>query len=225
MINAPLILPPPTTNQTCSEDEVSLGEDPEPMGPQISVPATDLDIRMSDTAVEDPLEFTSSHLMLYGIPVSEDFAAVRTLVTTIASRLNLTVIRLFRVNMDQSHTFWFEMASVEQARQMRAYMHHQLENDMELLVSYADYKDYVRALTRSTLQWLNTIEVDRSQVTPTPKPVPPTTGTSTHRLDDREQPPYCKTRWRSPSGDRHYSSRWSPPSSHRRSLSRSTYSR
>ena len=75
-INAPLILPPPTTNQTRSEDEVSLGEDLEPMGSQISVPATDPDIRMSDTAVEDPLEFTSSHLMLYGIPVSEYFTAV-----------------------------------------------------------------------------------------------------------------------------------------------------
>ena len=86
------------------------------MGPQISVPATDPDIRMSDTAVEDPLEFPSSHLMLYGIPVSEDFTAVRTLVTMIASRLDLTVTRLFRVNADRSHTFWFEMASVGQAR-------------------------------------------------------------------------------------------------------------
>ena len=103
--NTPLILPPPTTNQTCSEDEVFLGDDPEPMGPQISVPATDLDIRMSDTAMEDPLEFASSHLMLYGIPASEEFSAVRTLVTTIASRLDLTVICLFRVTADRSHTF------------------------------------------------------------------------------------------------------------------------
>ena len=60
---------------------------------------------------------------------------------------------------------------------MRAYMHHQLENDMELLVSYADYEDNVRALTQSTHQWLNAIEVNRSQVTPAPKPVPLTTGT------------------------------------------------
>ena len=100
MINAPLNLPPPTMNQTCSEDKVSLGDDLEPMGPQISVPATDLDIRMSDTAMEDCLEFALSHLMLYGIPASEDFAAVQTLVTTIALRLDLTVIRLFRVTAD-----------------------------------------------------------------------------------------------------------------------------
>ena len=100
MINAPLNLPPPTMNQTRSEDEVSLGDDLEPMGPQISVPATDPDIRMSDTAMEDRLEFALSHLMLYGIPSSEDFAAVQTLVTTIALRLNLTVIWLFRVTTD-----------------------------------------------------------------------------------------------------------------------------
>ena len=65
-------------------------------------------------------------------------------------------------------------------------MHHRLENDMELLVSYADYEDYIRALARSTHQSPNMIEVDRSQVTPAPKPVPPTTGMSTCRLDDRE---------------------------------------
>ena len=58
-INAPLILPPPTTSQTCSEDEVSLGDNLELMGPQISVPVTDPDIRMNDIAMEDPLEFAS----------------------------------------------------------------------------------------------------------------------------------------------------------------------
>ena len=48
------------------------------MGPQIAVPATDLDVRMSDEIIEDPLEFTSSHLMLYSIPTSEDFSTVQT---------------------------------------------------------------------------------------------------------------------------------------------------
>ena len=77
------------------------------MGPQIAVPATDLDVRMSDEITEDPLEFASSHLMLYGIPTSEDFSTVQTLVNTIASRLDLTVKRLFRVAADRSHSFWF----------------------------------------------------------------------------------------------------------------------
>ena len=220
-----LFVPPlPTTNLTRSEDEVSLGEDPEPMGPQIAVPATDLDVRMSDEIAEDPLEFASSHLMLYGIPTSEDFSTVQTLVNTIASRLDLTVKHLFRVTADRSHSFWFEMASVGQARQMRTYMHHRLENNLELLVSYANYEDYVRALARSTHQWPNAIEVDRRQVTQPSAPVPPITGTSTRRQDDRERRPYRETRRRSPSEDRHRFGRRSPPS-YRRSPSRSTYSR
>ena len=104
-------------------------------------------------------------------------------------------------------------------------MHHRLENNLELLVSYANYEDYIRALAQSTHQWLNMIEVDRSQVTQTPTSVPPITGTSTRRQDDREQHPYHEAHWRSPSEDCHYSSRRAPPASHRQSLSRSTHSR
>ena len=142
--HTPLI---PRSNQVQSEDEVSLGDDPEPMGPQIPIPTTDTDFRMGDTTIKDPLEFASSYLMLYGIPTSEDFTAVQNLVTTIVSRLDLTVRRLFRVNAEQSHSFWFEMASLEQAQLMRTYMHHRRENDLELLVSYANYDDYIKALT------------------------------------------------------------------------------
>ena len=78
-VNSLFVPPLPMTNLTRSEDEVSLGEDPEPMGPQIAAPAMDLDVRMSNEIVEDPLEFASSHLMLYGIPTSEDFSTVQTL--------------------------------------------------------------------------------------------------------------------------------------------------
>ena len=113
-ISSPLTPLSSTTNQAHSEDEVSLGDVPEPMGPQISVPATDQDIRMSDTIAENPLEFAMSYLMLYGIPTSEDFTTVQSLVTTIVSRLNVTVRHLVRVTADRSHNFWFEMTSVEQ---------------------------------------------------------------------------------------------------------------
>ena len=115
MISSPFTPLSPTTNQACSEDEVSLGDVPEPMGSQISVPETDQDIRMSDTIAEDPLEFATSYLMLYSIPATEDFTTVQSLVTTIASRLNVTVRHLVRVTADWSHNFWFEMMSVEQA--------------------------------------------------------------------------------------------------------------
>ena len=211
-------------NRMRSEDEVSLGEDPEPMGPQITIPATDIDVRMDDAPLEDPLEFASSYLMLYGVPSSEDFTTVQTLITSIASRINLTVGRIFRVNMERSHSFWFEMESVEQARQMRMYMHHRRDNDLELLVSYADYEDYVKALVRSTHQWPNAIEIDRDQVSSTHTTTMPVAGASTHRQDNRERRPYRETRRRSPSEDRHYSSKRSP-SFRRRSPSRSTYYR
>ena len=111
--HTPLI---PMTNQVRSEDKVLLGDNPRPMGPQIPIPTTDTDFRMGDTTIEDPLEFASSYLMLYRISTSEDFITVQNLVTTIASRLDLTVRRLFRVNAEQSHSFWFEMALVEPAR-------------------------------------------------------------------------------------------------------------
>ena len=93
-------------------------------------------------------------------------------------------------------------------------MHHRLENNLELLVSYANYEDYVRAHAQSTHQWPNTIEVDRSQVTQPSALVPPITGTSMHRQDDREQRLYRETRWRSPSEDHHHFSRRSPPPSY-----------
>ena len=66
----------------------------------------------------------------------------------IASRLNVTVRHLVRVTADRSHNFWFEMTLVEQVQQMRAYMHHQIENNLELLVFYADYEDYDKALAQ-----------------------------------------------------------------------------
>lgn len=81
----------PRSNQGQSKDKVSLGDNPEPMGPQIPIPMTDTDFRMGDKTIKDSLEFASSYLMLYGIPTSEDFTTVQNLVTTIASRLDLTV--------------------------------------------------------------------------------------------------------------------------------------
>ena len=55
--------------------------------------------------------------------------------------------------------------------------------------------------------------------------MPPITGTSMCRQDDREQCPYCKTCQRSPSEDHHHFSRRSPPTLYGQILSRSTYSR
>ncbi|EDR06693.1 uncharacterized protein LACBIDRAFT_328613 [Laccaria bicolor S238N-H82] len=149
-------LPVPVTNCTQNEDEISLGDEDsihEAMGPQIP-PLTftvDSEIRMEEAPVTDPLEFASAFLMLYGLPSSEGFSTTQSLITSIAARLHLTVRQIFRANSGHNQSFWFEMELVDQARQMRTYMHHRRENDRELLVTYADYEDYVGALARSSL--------------------------------------------------------------------------
>ena len=120
---------------------------PEAMGPQISLPTEDIDMGTNLANKDDPLEFASSHLMLYGVPNSEEFATIQNLTSTIATQLDLTIRRIFRVSDSPNQSFWFEMGSIDHARRMRTYMHHQQENGLELLVSYANYDDYVKALT------------------------------------------------------------------------------
>ena len=85
------VLPPIVPSQSRrSEDEVSLGDkDPvdEAMGPQISVelPMEDVVMRESVAVTEDPLEFATSCLMLYGIPLSESFESVQNIVSDLAT--------------------------------------------------------------------------------------------------------------------------------------------
>ena len=102
---------------------------------------------------------------------------------------------------------------------MRMYMHHQQENNLELLVSYANYDNYIKALTWSTHQWLNKIKVNRSQIAPASMSTLPVAGSFTHKQDNEERHSYHKTCRRSPSEDHHYSNRRSPlPMQHRSPL-------
>ena len=97
----PLIIP---SEPKRSEDEVSLGdEDPveEAMGPQIpaELPVEDVVMRESVAVVEDPLEFATSCLMIYGILLSVDFETMQTIVTNLAAQLHLSVHRIFRTSV------------------------------------------------------------------------------------------------------------------------------
>ena len=238
----------PATNRIRSEDEVSLGDEesipetmgpqivnpamntdedtiPEAMGPQIPLPTEDTDMGTNLTNEDDPLEFASSHLMLYGVPNSEEFATIQNLTSTIAARLDLTIRRIFRVSDSRNQSFWFEMESIDHARRMRTYMHHRQENGLEPLVSYANYDDYVKALTRSTHQWPDSATTNVDQSLPTPSLRPPAAGTSARRQVSRDRHQLRETRRRSPSSERYRASRRSPPPFRRHSPTRSTYSR
>jgi hypothetical protein len=63
------------------------------MGPQIPLTTSveDSELRVEQTIVADPLEFASSHLMIYGISMSEGFKAIQSLSLDIASRLESSV--------------------------------------------------------------------------------------------------------------------------------------
>ena len=158
------VLPPIVPSQSRrSEDEVSLGdEDPvdEAMGPQISIelPMEDVVMRESVAVTEDPLEFATSCLMLYGIPLSESFESVQNIVSDLATRLQLSVHRIFRTLVGRNQSFWLETESVSQARQLRNFMHHRRENGIELLVSFADHEDYVGASEHATHTWPTPID-------------------------------------------------------------------
>ena len=113
----PLIIP---SEPKRSEDEVSLGdEDPveEAMGPQIpaELPVEDVVMRESVAVVEDPLEFATSCLMIYGIPLTVDFETMQTIVANLAAQLHLSVHRIFRTSIGRNQSFWLETESVNQA--------------------------------------------------------------------------------------------------------------
>ena len=160
------------------------------MGPQIPTPTVEADMDIDVGVVNDPLEFASSCLILYGVPTSEDFTSIQSLISTIAARLNLTVRCIFRASNVRGHSFWFEMESMDHARRMRTYMHHRRENGLELLVNYANYDDYVRTLARSTHRWPESVVVDVNQL-PLASPLrPPAAETSARKstTGDRYRP-------------------------------------
>jgi hypothetical protein len=249
VIMSPLLITTiPALNRTRQEDEVSLGDDefapetmgpqilpsitdtdvgmiPEPMGPQIPILVEDTDTRMDVVDENDPLEFASSCLMLYGVPTSEEFTTIRNLISTIATRLDLTVRRILRVSDARSQSFWFEMESVDHARRMRTYMHHRRESELELLVSYANYDDFIKAHARSTHQWPNPITIDMNASPSASSLRPPAAGTSARRQvsDDRRRSRDMHRR--SPSSERYGANRRFSPPSRRRSPTRSTYYR
>ena len=167
-----------------AEDEVSLGDEDsagEAMGPQIPInfPGDDsMDMR-TGAAPEDPLEFASSYLSLYGLPLAQDFATVQALVVDIAARLQVSIRRIFRTTVGQNQSFWFETGSIDQARQLRNYMHHRQENGVELLVTFANYESYLRALRQSTHTWPNSsTSVPSQNISPLPMQPPLTSSSS-----------------------------------------------
>ncbi|EDR14504.1 uncharacterized protein LACBIDRAFT_305160 [Laccaria bicolor S238N-H82] len=217
-------IPPPlpvqAVNHARNEDEVSIGDEDlihEAMGPQIP-PLTftvDSEIRTEEAPAADPFKFASSFLMLYGISTLEGFSTIQNLITSIAARLRLTVRQIFRLSTDRNQNFWFEMDSVDQARQMRTYMHHRREGDRELLVAYADYEDYIGALTRSSRRWPDSTTATEEQMPfSTPEP---TASSSSRGRGIRERCRSRDIRLRSPSTDCYRVSRRSSPLPRRRS--------
>ena len=155
---SPVLSPAIPSQPRRAEDEVSLGdEDPEEetMGPQIpaELPVEDVVMGESVAVAEDPLEFATSCLMIYGIPLTVDFGTVQTIVSDLAMQLHLSVHHIFRTSIGRNQSFWLEMESVSQARQLRNFMHHRSENRIELLVFYANHEDYVGALECTTHSW------------------------------------------------------------------------
>ena len=130
------------------------------MGPQIpaELPVEDVVMRECVAVVEDLLEFATSCLMIYGIPLSVDFETVQTIVTNLAAQLHPSVHHIFRTSVGRNQSFWLETESVNQARQLCNFMHHHRENEIELLVSYAHHEDYVGALEHTTNSWPTPID-------------------------------------------------------------------
>ena len=121
--------------------------------------------------------------MIYGIPLSVDFGTVQTIVSDLAMQLHLSVHRIFRTSVGRNQSFWLEMESVSQARQLRNFMHHRRKNKIELLVSYANHKDYVGALERTTHSWPIPLEpIPKPSLSPTVHQTP-AAGSST--IDSR----------------------------------------
>lgn len=213
-----------------SEDEVSLGDEDsagEAMGPQIPMilPIEAPEARTDETLTEDPLEFASPYLMIYGIPLTEGFASIQSLITSMASRLQLSVNRIFRTVVGQSQSFWLATGSTDQARQLRNYAHHRHENNVELLISFANYEDYVRALTHATHNWSSSTNPIPSQSISPRLPQPPIASSSDVQARGRGRRPSRDRRRTSPSPERRRPSRRSPVRPRYRSPPRSAYPR
>ena len=169
--------------------------------------------------LEDPLEFTSSYLTLYGLPLTQDFTAVQALVINIPTRLQAPIRQIFRTTVGQNQSFWFETGSINQARQLRNYMHHHQENRVELLVTFANYENYLRALRQSMHTWpSSSISIPSQNISPllTQPPIvnptiiqPPTASSSSRRLVSRDCQPR-QYRWSSQSPERYRLTRCSP---------------
>ena len=71
------------------------------MGPQIpaQLPVEDVVMGESMAVAEDPSEFTTLCLMIYGIPLLVDFGTVQTIVSNLAMQLHLSVHRIFRTSI------------------------------------------------------------------------------------------------------------------------------
>jgi len=118
-----------TQRREKSENEVLLADEDsaeEAMGPQIPTMSLveDPEIGRTETAMIDPLEFALSYLILYRVLLSEEFVSVQTLVTGIATRLQLSIRQIFRTNVSQGQSLWLKTGSTDQARKLGNYTHH-----------------------------------------------------------------------------------------------------
>ncbi|EDR09760.1 uncharacterized protein LACBIDRAFT_317869 [Laccaria bicolor S238N-H82] len=218
------------TNHMQEDDEISWGDDEhnhDVMGLQIPPLSFTVDSEINTEAVTpaDPLEFASSFLMLYGIPTSEEFPVIQDMITSIATCLHLTVRQIFQVSADRNQSFWFEMESMEQARQMRTHMHHRQENGIELRVAYADYEDYVGALARASHRWPDTLSNNGSQGPSSLQSVALAVSSSSRGWSSGERRQTRDNRRRSPSMERYRVNRRLSPLPRQQSPSHSTYRR
>lgn len=93
-------------------------------------------------------------------------------------------------------------------------MHHRQENKIKMLVAYANYDNYVRALQHLTHSWPSSSDMNRGHNSNAPMITLTITGSSSHQQNNREQCYPHELCGSSPSPDQICSSRQSPPWSH-----------
>ncbi|EDR06478.1 uncharacterized protein LACBIDRAFT_328877 [Laccaria bicolor S238N-H82] len=99
------------------------------------------------------------------------------------------------------------------------------ENGIELRVAYADYEDYVGALTRASHRWPDTLSNNGSQGPSSLQSVAPAVSSSSRRWSSGERRQTHDNRRRSPSMERYRVNRRLSPLPRRQSPSHSTYRR
>ena len=89
-----------------------------------------IDEPMNDPDNANPLEFTSTYLILYETSASKEFVAVQTAIVAEVNGLQLAMKRTaFSVSSERNQGFWFGMESANRVWQTRVYLLHCTENE------------------------------------------------------------------------------------------------